>query len=337
MRRRGFTLVELLVVIAIIGILIGLLLPAVQAAREAARRMQCSNNLKQIGLAFQNHHAAYGFFPTGGWGYNWVGDPDRGTGPGQPGGWLYCLLPYVEQESLHALGSDGSSDAWTSTQLSGSATRIATPIAMFQCPSRRAPQPFACEFPIETPATDGVGKNTPYGSNPVEFNGRSDYAANAGDQDQIWGQVDPGPETLAEALDPNLDWSEMALPGTGICYLRSQVRIASIRDGTTNTYLVAEKYLNPDAYYDGTDGGDNASMYTGYENDIHRSTHPDHAPRQDQAGVNLAGRQPFGSAHAAGFQAVFCDGSVRSLSYQIDATLHARLGHRADGHVVTLP
>ena len=95
---KGFTLVELLVVIAIIGILVALLLPAVQAAREAARKAQCMNNLKQMALGAQQHESAQGFFPTGGWGCSWTGDPDRGFTKKQPGGWIYNILPYIGEQ-----------------------------------------------------------------------------------------------------------------------------------------------------------------------------------------------------------------------------------------------
>jgi prepilin-type N-terminal cleavage/methylation domain-containing protein len=103
----GFTLVELLVVIAIIGILVALLLPAVQSAREAARRAQCQNHLKQIGMAFLLHENTHKILPCAGISPWHVGDAMRGRAKKQTGGWMYNILPYIEEQSLYDLTNDG--------------------------------------------------------------------------------------------------------------------------------------------------------------------------------------------------------------------------------------
>ena len=175
----GFTLVELLVVITIIAILIALLLPAVQAAREAARKMQCSNNLKQASLAMLQHEQVYKFLPSGGWGLFWIGDPDRGAGREQPGGWLYAILPYIEQMDLYERGADGDPNTWTPTQLAAGSIVIQTPLAGMNCPSRRP----SATYPT---AYFSGGAVTFHGANSVTAVARGDYAANLGDDIAIF-------------------------------------------------------------------------------------------------------------------------------------------------------
>lgn len=311
--RTGFTLIELLVVIAIIGVLVALLLPAVQAAREAARRLQCQNQLKQIALAMLLHEQAHKHFPTAGWGGAWVGDPDRGFAQNQPGGWVYNILPFIEQDALRKLGS-GQTDAQkmaTNTQV------ISTPLSGFNCPSRRdaKPRKGGIQWAINAnTSTVGVA--------------RGDYAGNGGDPPST--DTDGGPSSFAAA--PGHTWSPTNVY-TGILFPKSMITIAQVRDGTSHTYLVGEKYLNPDRYEDGGDVSDDWSMYAGAQGDVIRSTHVSWPPSQDWPGLSSFSFS-FGSAHSGTFQIAFCDGSVHGIAYDIDPTIYSRLGNRKDGQVI---
>jgi prepilin-type N-terminal cleavage/methylation domain-containing protein/prepilin-type processing-associated H-X9-DG protein len=303
--RPAFTLIELLVVISVIAILLFLLLPAVQTVREAAARTRCANNLKQLSLACLNHESTYGRLPTGGWGWLWNGDPDRGSDRRQTGGWAYNILPFVEQDNLYRMGA-GLPDAQKRAAI---AQRIATPLALFNCPTRRNGGPYP-----DTHASY-------YDCVPVGGSARTDYAANAGDQavDEFFG----GPGSLAEGDNPNFNWpSTDGL--TGVIFQRSELRFKDIPRGSSNVYLLGEKYLNPAAYFTGTDGADNETLYVGFDNDIYRTTHA--PPQQDRRGY--ADTQIFGSAHRAVANMAFCDGSVRAVPFNVDPAVHQMAGSR---------
>ena len=314
--RNGFTLVELLVVIAIIAMLVSLLLPAVQAAREAARLTQCSNNVRQLSLGCINHHDTHNFFPSGGWGRHWVCDPDRGFGKSQPGGWAYHVLPFVEANELHGLGS--GADDQTKRRLNRQ--RIMTPQDLFHCPTRRE----AKLYPV-----DSFNWNRrPNFTEPLTLVARTDYAANGGDGTVgLFGTGwSDGPDNFEAAQ--TFIWPSLR-KHNGITANRSQVGTQKITDGTSKTYLIGEKYLNPDDYATGKDWGDNHNLFSGDDMEIVRFGN---APLlQDRAGLVVY--FGFGSAHRTVTNMAMCDGSVRRLGFELDEEVHRRLASRNDGLV----
>jgi len=306
---QGFTLVELLVVITIIGILISLLLPAVQSAREAARRLQCSNNLKQMSLSVLLHEQAHTIFPDGGemyWAARTMSNSTPAVAPKQYWGWPYQILPYMEQENL-----------W---KHSDEAIVRATPINTFSCPSRRSSMTI-----------DMSSYGTNYGIRAM-----TDYAANAG--------TDDGPQNTSTASDGNTGWGMMGngrdAPITrrpdGSSNRGGSVSMASIRDGTSNTLLLGEKCLNVGLL--GTHQSDDDSGWVdGWDWDNMRWGYFQPQPdwNNGDASITDSGyvpqRSAFGSAHSGGFNASLCDGSVRTLQYSVSLDVFKRLSSRKDG------
>jgi len=326
---KGITLVELLIVIAIIGLLLQLLLPATQMARESARRTHCQNNLHQIGLATLLHEEATGRFPTGGWSKFWIGDPDRGNDRKQPGGWIYNLLPYIEQQPLHDLGAGETEEGkkLAATKL------MQTAVPVFNCPSRRLSRlyPFT--------AVPGVNFDS------VEKAAKTDYAGNAGEIYPIQ-YYDGGPTSLEEADSGAYDGWDHTSEHTGVIFQISEVRMAEITDGTHQTYLVGEKFLDSRVYKTGSVPADDSTMYVGYDTEnLRLSGNSDtvflklmHDNSYLETEVQPGDKKPdnfrFGSIHPSGCNFVFCDGSVRQISFSIDPEINRRHANRQDGEII---
>ena len=342
MPRRGLTLVELLVVVAIIGLLVAMVLPAVNAAREAGRRTTCLSNLRQLALGCLQHEQIRGFFPTGGWGRDWVGDPDRGCDKKQPGGWAYNLLPHIEQSDLHALGA-GVTDPTRKRDLA--IVRLTTPVPTFTCPTRRGPAlwPNGKSMTYLVTATPASPSWRPTAVV------RGDYAANMGSGTLPSNNYRSGasfsPASFVDAWITDAQWQGSFGPPTdGMIFRRSLVRLREVTDGTSWTYLLGEKYVDPERLAAGTSDDDDHCLYSGHERDVLRvGLEP---PCQDRAGVDPtthtgrtggSNKNPlpiaFGSAHADACGMAMVDGSVRTVEYGIAAAVHRSLSSRNDGQV----
>jgi prepilin-type N-terminal cleavage/methylation domain-containing protein len=323
---KGFTLVELLVVIAIIGILISLLLPAIQAARETARRMECSNHLKQMGLAALTHESTQKYYPSNGWGLYWIGNPDRGFGRNQPGSWMYSLLPFMDYKSIFNMtkGTTGP------TRSAAGKAMCATVIGTFNCPTRRNSVLYPIGGWVQEqlyPLCSDTEK-----TDKLDMVARSDYACNGGTAYADPSSGEPpdysgfgywGPATISEFLANPTGWEKLSSAKKpnkidyvvdGVCYAGSKVSMKDIKGGTSHLLLFGEKNVCPSMYYDAQDGGDNETMYMGDNADTVRFA--DYAPARDRTGVS--GYYNFGAAHPKTFNAVFCDGSTHSISYDVD-------------------
>jgi prepilin-type N-terminal cleavage/methylation domain-containing protein/prepilin-type processing-associated H-X9-DG protein len=317
-RRRGaFTLVELLVVIAIIGLLIALLMPAVQSARESARRIQCGNNLKQIGIAISGFESNHGAFPAG---YSHMGPLSNHTSPFW--GWSVFIMPYLEQTALYdRLDPQGRplSDLYRSGAAAADIQLLQTTIPTYRCPSDMTPALNPLQF--------GESRHFDIAT--------SNYVGSAGNQClnlpsgwpcQLRDHVDHGGIFFGRfdrrATDPV--WG----PGSG----PAGVPAARVRDGLSNTLSIGERSeVHHAAVWAGAGRprleNENAARTLGRPFPINIDW--------IQIGMPANNGKGFSSRHLGGAHFVFLDGSVHYLQDTISSTLLGSMSNRQDGQIVS--
>jgi prepilin-type N-terminal cleavage/methylation domain-containing protein/prepilin-type processing-associated H-X9-DG protein len=360
LRQQAFTLIELLVVIAIIGVLIALLLPAVQKVREAANRVSCANNLKQMALAVHNHHDTYKSMPSAGEAnnYNWnrtlVGGTPA-TGAGQSWGWAYQIMPFAEQDNLWRYVEPNSTDPTQST-FQGDYFVLNHIPPIYNCPSRRGKISNQDPYPWN---------GAPVMDNPIDYAGNGGswafgYDPNATDGTKLNG-VFQGVNHVV-----NMSGAQPVL--TAQVADGRPLKFSAVIDGLSNTMLFGEKAVNSLTSMNNNDGtwGDDEGYVFGVAWDTIRFGqgatsqgtfapipysdawgNPD-TPVQDQpcpsnfSGGGYAPDFPgwpnyrWGSAHPGGMNVALCDGSVRTINYNIDLGVLSYLCARNDGQVFNL-
>jgi len=303
-RSRAFTLVELLVVLAIIGVLVGLLLPALQSARESARRTACVNNLKQLGLALQQHHDAYETFPPG-----WVQAPftvPQGRIVEGGHGFATFLLPFIEQQSLAQIYH------WDKRCQGPENQPVATTqLKVMQCPSA---EPNRWVTAAEDPGNYSYGGRGACG----DYVGVRDIDASLADL----GLVD------------------VAVDYRGILARNYLTRLADVTDGASQTILVTESAGRPELWRAGLNVDGNFvpnAAWLGGTLIFGRGSTPDGAAKPGPCAINCTNDHEAYSFHPSGANAVFADGSVRFLKADMEMRLFARLATRAGEELVAIP